>query len=52
MLKKDILNYELVRVEYSNGSTILINYNPETDKTYNGITVPAKSYVVVKGGTN
>ncbi|NLY96606.1 MAG: hypothetical protein GX082_04130 [Clostridiaceae bacterium] len=52
VVEKDILNYELVRVEYSNGSTILINYNPETDKTYNGITVPAKSYVVVKGGTN
>ncbi|HBN83715.1 MAG TPA: hypothetical protein DDZ89_07700 [Clostridiales bacterium] len=46
----DIQNYELVRVDYSDGSTIYINYNPEVDKTYDGINIPAMSYVI-KGGT-
>jgi len=50
ILEVDIQNYELVKIGYSDGSIVYINYNPDVDKNAEGTFVPAKNYVV-KGGT-
>lgn len=41
----------VIEVKYSNGYTILINYNEIAFHIY-GKRIPAKDYVIIKGGTN
>ncbi len=49
MVGHDVLGKNLVRVEYDNGTVIYINYN-SSERTAEGHTVDANSYVVVRGG--
>ncbi len=49
LIDHEVLEDNLVRVEYENGTVIYINYNG-SERTAEGTTVPANSYVVVKGG--
>lgn len=44
-----ILSEDLVRVEYANAVCVYINYGGQ-DVTADGISIPAKEYVVVGGG--
>ena len=48
MTSHDILETNLIRIGYENGVVIYINYN-NTDRTAEGVSVPANSYVVVGG---
>lgn len=48
MTSHDILERNLIRVGYENGVVIYINYN-NTDRTAEGVNVPANGYVVVGG---
>lgn len=48
MTSHDILETNFVRVGYENGVFIYINYN-NMEKTADGVSVPANSYVVVGG---
>lgn len=49
MVDHKIITSDLYRIEYANGIVIYINY-ANTDAKVDGLTVPAKNYVVVKGG--
>jgi len=44
-----IITDDLIRLEYANGVVIYINYS-DADVTADDVTVPAKNYVVVRGG--
>lgn len=48
MTSHDILETNLIRIGYENGVVIYINYN-NADRTAEGVSVPANSYVVVGG---
>lgn len=50
MVEHTILSDDLVRVKYANGLTVYVNYDT-VDKAADGITIPAKDYVVT-GGNN
>ncbi len=50
MVEHTIISDDLVRVKYENGLTVYVNYDT-VDKTADGITIPAKDYVVT-GGNN
>ncbi len=49
MIRHDILTDDVKCLEYSNGVRVYINYGDE-EITAQGVTVPAKDYVVVRGG--
>ncbi len=49
MIDHKIITSDLRCVEYANGVVIYINY-ADADATVDGVAVPAKNYVVVKGG--
>jgi len=49
LIKHEILTEDLVQVVYADGTTIYINYGSE-EASADGVTVPAKDYVVVGGG--
>ncbi len=49
MTDHSYLTDDLIRVDYANGISIYINYGGEEAKA-EGVTVPAKSYVIVEGG--
>ena len=49
MVDHKIITSDLYRIEYANGIAIYINY-ANTDAKVDGVTVPAKNYVFVKGG--
>ncbi len=44
-----IVDSDVVRVTYSNGTVLLINYR-RADYTADGLTIPAQSWIVLKGG--
>ena len=49
MIRHDILKAEVVRLEYEDGKSVLINYGNEA-YSWRGKTVPAMDYLLVKGG--
>lgn len=49
MVSHEYLTDDLVRIEYANGIAVYINYGGE-ETAVKGVSVSAKSYVVVKGG--
>ncbi len=49
MIDHKIITKDLIRVEYANGVVIYINYNEKEAKA-DGVKIPAKNYVVIKGG--
>lgn len=49
MVDHEIIDSDVVRVSYSNGVHVLINYR-RTEYTVNGKVIPAQSWLVVEGG--
>jgi len=49
MTEHTVLTDDLIRVKYANGVAIYINYS-DTEGSADNVAVPAKSYVVVRGG--
>lgn len=45
----EIIDSDVVRVTYSNGTALLINYR-RADYTADGLKIPAQSWIVLKGG--
>lgn len=49
MVAHEIIDSDVVRVTYSDGTALLINYR-RADCTAEGVTIPAQSWLVLKGG--
>ena len=49
IIEHKIITDDLKRLEYANGIVVYINYG-DTEAAAEGVTVPAKDYVVVRGG--
>ncbi len=51
MISHQLYDTNVTKVVYDNGVEIIFNYN-NTDYDYNGSTIDAKSYKIIKGGSN
>lgn len=49
IVSREILDDKVVKVDYSNGVSIIVNYK-DKDYIYNGKTVQAKNYLILGGG--
>ena len=51
MVNHKVLETGMIRVDYSSGTSIYINYN-NTECNVDGVTVPAEAYLVKESGDN
>lgn len=50
MTEHKIISEDVRCLTYENGVKVYLNYNTEDAATYEGVTIPAKGYIVVGGG--
>ncbi|MBO7402810.1 MAG: hypothetical protein J6U10_07455 [Lachnospiraceae bacterium] len=49
IVKHEVLGDKLKRLTYENGTMVYVNYDVK-DAVYDGVTIPAKEYLVIGGG--